>query len=81
MTSLAADVDRALTELPPKARNEFEQTVRQALEEARRQSVWEGVPTDEKGYPLGYFEETAGCFASEPFDEPVELPLPPAKVW
>ncbi len=81
MTSLAAEVDRALTELRPKARGEFEQTVRHALEDAKRRSAWEGVPTDEKGYPLGYFEETAGCFANEPFDEPVELPLPPAKVW
>ena len=81
MTGLAEEVDRVLAVLRPRARNEFEQSVRQALARAMLRSVWEDVPTDEKGYPVGYFEQTAGCLANEPFDEPDDLPLPPAKTW
>ncbi len=81
MTDLAEEVDRVLMVLSPKVRNELELTVRQALAKAMERSPWEGVPTDDRGYPVGYFEQTAGCFANEPFDEPNELPLPPAKTW
>ncbi len=81
MTALAIEVDRVINRLSSPAREELEDVVRAALTHAERKAAWDGVPKDARGYPVGYFEETAGCFANEPFDEPEELPLPPAKTW
>ena len=39
------------------------------------------VAVDAKGWPVGFFEETAGCFANEPFDYPADLALEPIANW
>lgn len=36
---------------------------------------------DGLGYPLGYFERTAGSFADQPLDRPEQPPSNPAPVW
>jgi hypothetical protein len=39
---------------------------------------------DEKGsgsWPKGYFEETAGVFANEPFERPPQLPFEKREEW
>ena len=33
------------------------------------------------GYPAGYFERTAGCFADQPLERPEQLPSTPAPAW
>jgi len=40
-----------------------------------------GRVTDALGYPAGYFEATAGCFADEPLDRPSPLPLEKRPAW
>lgn len=35
---------------------------------------WNGVPRDENGWPVGFFERFAGAFPDAP-EEPEELPL------
>ena len=81
MTELAIEIDQVMVRLAPKARIEFEQSVREALLRAERDSVWEGVPKDALGYPIGYFEQTAGSLANEPFEEPLELPMQVREDW
>ncbi len=81
MTALAIEVDRVISRLSPQARAELEQTVREALTHAERKSVWDGVPKDAMGYPVGYFERIVGSLAHEPFDEPTDLPESKREDW
>lgn len=81
MTDLALEVDRVLSSLAPIARRNFEHEVRLLLKRAEVKSPWDGVPLDAKGYPIGYFEQTAGALAGEPFDEPEELPMQVREDW
>ncbi len=81
MTELAIEVDRVLGSLAPTARHNLEQAVRELLRRTEIKSPWDGVPKDAMGYPVGYFEQTAGAFANEPFDEPEELPMQIREDW
>lgn len=81
MTELAIEVDRVLCSLTPTARRKLEMAVRELLMRTTVKSPWEGVPLDAKGYPVGYFEQTAGALAGEPFDEPEELPMQIREEW
>ena len=81
MTELAIEVDRIMGCLTPQARVDLEQAVRKLLRQTELKSPWEGVPKDEMGYPIGYFEQTVGALANEPFDEPPELPMQVREDW
>lgn len=81
MTELAIEVDRVMGGLTPNARIEFELAVRELLLRTERKSPWDGVPKDAMGYPVGYFEQTVGALANEPFDEPAELPMQVREDW
>ena len=37
--------------------------------------------TDSYGYPVDYFEGTAGSFANEPLEAPLELPMQTREAW
>ena len=32
------------------------------------ENPWDGVPRDANGWPIGFFEATAGCWAGEPLE-------------
>ena len=41
---------------------------------AKDPDTWDGVPRDDKGWPIGFFERFAGAFPDAP-EDPEELPL------
>ena len=80
MNELARDLDRILCLLDSETARLLERTVRDALALAERRAA-RGEATDPLGYPVGYFETTAGSFADEPLDAPEELPLENREPW
>ena len=80
MHVISQELDRVLDHLDPVTAKLLEQTVRDALALADRHSG-PGWPVDDLGYPLGYFEETAGCFAGEVLEPPVDLALEVRDTW
>lgn len=73
-------VELAIAEL----QNAPESVAREALEfivALKRRSGSPSGGLDPMGYPVGYFEHTAGSFANEPLERPTQLPLNPAPVW
>ena len=80
MNALASDLNRMLDQLDGETAVLLERTVRDALALAeRRAALAEG--TDPLGYPMGYFEATAGSFADEPLEAPADLPLETREPW
>jgi hypothetical protein len=73
MSPLATDLEKVLNQVDPQTATLLEQTVRDALALAQRRTLVAG-PADDMGYPLGYFESTAGSFSNEPLEAPRELP-------
>jgi hypothetical protein len=80
MHALAYDLERTLDRLDSQTAVLLEKAVRDALALAERRSTLAPV-TDSLGYPLGYFETTAGSFADEPLEAPGELPLETHESW
>ena len=80
MNALAYDLDRTLDRLDCRTAVLLEKAVRDALALAEHRSAFTEV-TDALGYPMGYFEATAGSFADEPLEAPVELPLESREPW
>lgn len=82
MSAITLDLQATLKELDPDSASKLERLVRDAMALARPATR---PPTtgavDKNGWPIGFFEETAGCFASEPFDFPTDLPLEPIATW
>jgi hypothetical protein len=81
MSTIAADLDEALSHLDPNTANLLERTVRDALALAEHRANDGPAGTDNRGYPAGYFESTAGSFADEPLERPANLPLPAREQW
>ncbi|HEV7405756.1 MAG TPA: hypothetical protein VGO11_22625 [Chthoniobacteraceae bacterium] len=77
MTQIALELDERLRRLDARTAERVESVVREVL--ALTGSKEE--PKDELGYPLGYFESTAGSFAKEPLERPVALPFENREVW
>ena len=80
MSTLALDLQATLKELDPDSATKLERLVRDAMALAQPAKAKSGA-VDAKGWPVGYFEETAGCFANERFDFPADLPLEPIATW
>ena len=80
MHSVSEELDQALNRLDPQTASLLEQTVRDAVALASKR-VSGREDTDALGYPLGYFEATAGCFEGEPLQRPPDLPLETRETW
>ena len=81
MSSLAIELDRALSRVDRETAAQLERAVRDALALAEKQSSAAAAAPDSRGYPAGYFESTAGSFANEPLDAPPELPSTAREPW
>jgi hypothetical protein len=77
MTQIALKLDERLRQLDARTASHVESLVREVL--ALTGGKAEG--TDALGYPLGYFEATAGSFAHEPLERPPDLPHEKRTVW
>ena len=80
MSTLALELDCMLKRLDSETARDLERAVREALDLAERQSQTSAA-IDALGYPKGYFESTAGSFATEPLDAPEELPQQQRGSW
>jgi len=47
----------------------------------QREKEATGAPSTNGGWPTGYFANTAGAFAGEPFERAPQLPLEQRKDW
>lgn len=74
MSSIAQELDRQLATMDELTAQRVERLVRDALELAKPAS-----PT--KGWPAGYFEETAGALAGEKFERPPQGTPEIREVW
>lgn len=84
MSNLSLELDQMLQCVDQDTAQALERAVRTALARAAGTQVQrpsEGLATDTLGYPLGYFESTAGSFADESFDPPRELPMQRRESW
>jgi len=85
MHAIARELNEALNRLEPQRATELEDAVRSALtaigQKPGKAGFWDGVERDEKGWPKGYFETTAGCLKDEPFERPKDLPLESREPW
>ena len=77
---LALELSRLMGRLDSETAALLERTVRDALALAERRSS-DSTSTDAGGYPVGYFEATAGSFANEPLEAPPELPIECREEW
>jgi hypothetical protein len=80
MNPIASELDSVLRSLDTETAMLLERTVRDALALAERRRA-SSQAVDAMGYPLGYFEATAGSFASESLEAPAELPLETRETW
>jgi len=80
MSLIGEELEATLKELGADSVVLLERLVRDAMDLARTCGTGVGE-TDERGWPTGYFEETAGSFANEPLDFPVDPPLEPIANW
>ena len=77
MTQIAQDLEERLRQLDAGTAEHVESLVREVLALTSPTSQ----AKDALGYPIGYFEATAGSFANEPLDRPDSLPLEEREVW
>ena len=80
MSTLTLDLQATLKQLDLDSATKLERLVRDAMALVQPSKA-KPVEVDAKGWPVGFFEETAGCFANEPFDFPADLPLEPIANW
>lgn len=80
MNGVARELDETLRRLDPGSAAVLEQAVRGVLALATRPASVKGA-VDANGYPIGYFEQTAGAFADEPFEVAEDLPPKPIPAW
>jgi hypothetical protein len=73
MSAIALKLQHALATLDPADATLLERLVNDALALVKRRSGKQAIDAvDGNGWPVGYFEATAGAFANEPFDMPVD---------
>ena len=80
MHPVSEQLDQALNCLDRETASLLEQTVRDAVALASKRASRREV-TDSLGYPVGYFEATAGSFQGEPLERPPDLPLETRETW
>jgi hypothetical protein len=79
MNTVTAELAQILSELDDRSARHLERLVREAMELARPSQANGAV--DAQSWPLGYFEQTAGSFAAEPFDLPLDPPPDATPEW
>jgi hypothetical protein len=67
MSPLSIELDTILKRVDRETATQLEQAVRDAIAIAQQGSRSTSA-VDEMGYPLGYFESTAGSFEGEPLE-------------
>lgn len=80
MNTLSIELAQILSELDDRSARALERLVRDAMELARPAPA-NGAAVDTQGWPVGYFEHTAGSFAAEPFDLPLDPPPDATPEW
>ena len=80
MSTLTSDLQATIAAIDPDSASKLERLVRDAMALAQPAKAKSGE-VDAKGWPVGYFEQTAGCFTDEPFDFPTDLSLEPIANW
>lgn len=73
--ALASKREQSLSAVADEIRQERDAAALASKRVSRRED------TDALGYPLGYFEATAGCFEGEPLQRPPDLPLETRETW
>jgi len=83
MSAVCLDLEQTLNRLDPHAAAALERLVRDALvlAKSRNGSAALKAATDARGWPVGYFESTAGSFAGEPLEAPADPPAEPLAQW
>lgn len=82
MSVIALELDRTLASLDSQSAAALERLVRDALALASpRNARATGSATDAIGWPAGYFDETAGSFATEPLEAPADPPPAANPSW
>jgi hypothetical protein len=82
MSTVTLELQATLDKLDSEAASRLERLVRDALALAQPAANCSGAERlDKNGWPMGFFEETAGSFANEPFDFPADLPLESVAQW
>ncbi len=80
MSTVALELDQTLRELDTDTACLLERAVRDELALDQRRHL--AAPLlDDLGYPVGYFEATAGSFADEPLEPPPDLPSTTREPW
>lgn len=79
MSSVINDLANALRQADPQTAHLLECAVRDSLALAERRRP--ATNLDALGYPLGYFENTAGSFADEALDRQTDLPIQSRESW
>jgi hypothetical protein len=77
MSTLTIELEQILSELDDRSASALERLVRDAMELARPAQANGVAAVNAQGWPAGYFEQTAGAFAGEPFDLPHDPPPEP----
>jgi len=80
MSGITLELEQALNHLDARSASLLERLVRDALALVR-QNIASSDITGSNGWPVGYFEKTAGSFANEPFDLPDDPPPTPNPDW
>lgn len=80
MNTLAIDLEKTLSRLDSETAALLERAVRDALALAEHGAAG-GNARDDLGYPIGYFQATAGSFANEPLEPPADLPMETRESW
>lgn len=80
MHEVSQQLDQMLDRLDAETAKLLEQAVRDAVALAVQRTNGR-IPHDNLGYPVGYFEATAGSFADEPLERPQSLPLEAREPW
>lgn len=81
MSTVALELDQTLRQLDSDTAALLERAVRDALALAERRSTRQTEALDRLGYPVGYFEATAGSFADEQLEPPADLPPVTRERW
>lgn len=80
MIYVVSTAEMAIIEL----KNAPEEIAQEALKfilALKQQKPGKSHKLDPMGYPIGYFDRTAGSFTNEPLDRPAQAALDPATVW
>ena len=77
MNRLAQQLDEKLRALDPQRASELESRVREALQQVEQ----DAADDRRSGWPVGYFDDTAGKLAGEEFQRPEQGELPQRDSW